>query len=73
MTAVPFAGAPGSCNGLAGGAAAAGFRAGADPDDPANNHRFFATNANGMIFEDTATLFAIMPEVGEPAAGHVLK
>jgi hypothetical protein len=55
------------------GAAGAAFKAAADPDDPANNTRYFATNANGMIFEDTATLFAVMPQVGEPAAGHMLK
>ena len=73
MSATPFPGAPGSCNGLAVGAAGAAFKAAADPDDPANNTRYFATNANAMIFEDTATLFAAMPEVGEPAVGHVLK
>ena len=44
-----------------------GFRAAADPTEP-TNLRFFATNANTMIFESTLpTLFAAMPEIGEPA------
>jgi type II secretory pathway pseudopilin PulG len=73
MSAVPFPPAPGTCNGLGVGVAGTGFKAGADPTDTTNNQRFFATNANGMIFEDTATLFAAMPEVGEPVLGHVLK
>jgi type II secretory pathway pseudopilin PulG len=73
MTATPYPGAPGSCNGLGGGAAGAGFKASADPVDTVNNSRYFATNANAMIFEDTSTLFAGMPEVGSPATGHVLK
>jgi type II secretory pathway pseudopilin PulG len=73
LSATPFPGAPGSCNGLAVGAAGAAFKAAADPVDAANNFRYFATNANALIFEDTATLFAAMPEVGEPAAGHMLK
>ena len=34
--------------------------------------RFFATNANGMIYEHTSSLFASMPEVGEPPVGHPL-
>lgn len=67
----PFSGAPPSCNGIAFGGTARGFKAGADPIEP-NNARFFATNANGQIFEHTSTLFAAMPEVGEPAPGHVL-
>jgi type II secretory pathway pseudopilin PulG len=73
MSATPFPGAPGSCNGLGGGAAGAGFKAAADPVDMVNNSRYFATNANAMIFEDTTTLFAGMPEVGSPPTGHVLK
>jgi hypothetical protein len=39
----------------------------------ANNPRHFASNANAVIWEDTASLFAAMPESGEPAAGHPLK
>lgn len=72
VEATPFAGAPGSCNGLGMGQAAQGFKAGADSLEPGGS-RFFATNANGQIFEHTSTLFAVMPETGEPAAGHPLQ
>ena len=71
MTATPFAGAPGSCNGLAPGAAGQGFVAGADPTDLPNT-RYFATNANNVIYEHNASLYATMPEVGAPLIGHVL-
>jgi len=70
--ATPFAGAPGSCNALPLGAAGQAFKAGADPAEP-QNQRFFATNANGQIFEHNASIFAAMPEVGEPPVGHVLR
>jgi type II secretory pathway pseudopilin PulG len=70
--ATAFGGAPPSCNGLVGGQAGQGFRAGADPVD-AQNPRHFATNANGAIYEDTSALYATMPEAGEPATGHVLR
>jgi len=72
MTASPFAPAPPSCNGLALGEAGRAFKAGADPVDPTVT-RFFATNANGQIYEDTASLYAGMPEAGVPAAGHILR
>ena len=72
LTSVPFAGAPASCNGLAAGAAGQGFKAGADPLLP-QYPRFFATNANATVFEDTSSLFGVMPEVGEPPSGHVLR
>jgi type II secretory pathway pseudopilin PulG len=71
VDAVGFAGAPPTCNGLAAGLAGQGFRAAADPDEP-TNPRFFATNANALIFEDVTSLFAAMPEVGEPPSGHPL-
>jgi type II secretory pathway pseudopilin PulG len=72
LTAQPFAAAPVSCNGIAAGAGGQAFKAAADPNEP-NNTRFFATNANAQIYEDTSTLFASMPEVGDPPSGHVLK
>jgi len=72
VEATPFAGAPGSCNGLAIGEAGQAFRAGADPSEPQNT-RFFATNANGQIFEHNASIFAAMPEVGEPPVGHLIR
>lgn len=72
LQASAFDGAPASCNGLAVGSAAQGFRAGADPTE-AGNPRYFAINASGYIFEDSSSLFDAMPEVGEPAAGHPLR
>jgi hypothetical protein len=72
VKATPFSGAPPSCNGIPAGGAGQAFKAGADPDE-AGNPRFFATNANGLIFEHTSSLLAVMPEVGEPAVGRPLK
>ena len=72
LTAEPYAGSPGTCNGLDPDAAGQGFRAGADPTQP-TNVRFFATNATNMIYEDIVTLFASMPEIGEPGSGHPLR
>lgn len=71
LDAAPFGGAPASCNGLDPGSDGQGFRAAADPTEP-TNLRFFSTNANAMIFESNSTLFAAMPEIGEPAFGHPL-
>jgi len=67
-----FPGAPPTCNGLGGGQSAQGFRSGADPVDPVNP-RFFSSNASGSIYEDNTSLFAAMPEVGQPAQGHPLR
>jgi len=72
MSAIAYGGAPPSCNGVAAGTAGQGFVAGADPDN-ASNFRFFATNANNVIYEHTASLFAAMPEIGSPMVGAPLK
>jgi type II secretory pathway pseudopilin PulG len=72
MTATAFAGAPASCNGLAPGGGGQAFVAGADPLEPTNT-RFFAINANNVIFENSTSLYAVMPEAGEPAVGQILK
>ena len=71
MTATPFGGAPATCNGLAGGLSGQGFRAAADPTEP-DNPRYYGTNADNVIYEHTATLFAVMPEVGPPPVGQIL-
>ena len=68
MDGTAYPGAPQTCNGVAAGDAAQGFAAAADPTDP-NNPRFFAVNSNNSIYEHTATLWGVMPENGEPAAG----
>jgi type II secretory pathway pseudopilin PulG len=68
----PFASAPASCNGLILGEAAQAFKASADPNE-IENKRYFATNADGQIFEHSATLSLLMPEVGEPPVGRILQ
>jgi type II secretory pathway pseudopilin PulG len=66
-TGVPAA--PPSCNGLAAGAGSPAYMATADMIAPSPVQRFFATNAQGVIYEHTATLNGIMPESGAPGAG----
>lgn len=68
----PWEGAPGSCNGLAVGQAAQGYKATADAVDGTNT-RYFAINVNGAIFEDTQSFATTMPEVGDPPSGHLLR
>lgn len=72
VDSTPYAGAPPTCNGLAMGETSQAWLAIADPSE-ADNFRHFATNVNGAIFEHNATLDGIMPEMGEPAAGHLLR
>jgi type II secretory pathway pseudopilin PulG len=72
MTASAYAGAPPSCNGLAAGSTGQGFVAGADPN-AGGNFRFFATNANSIIYENTTSLYASMPEIGSPLSGAPIK
>ena len=67
-----WSGAPGSCNGLAVGEAAQGWRAYADPTN-SENKRFFATNVNGAIWENNTSMSSLMPEAGDPSGGHLLK
>ena len=67
-----FPGAPGSCNGLAVGAAAQSWNAFADPTST-DNVRYFATNVNGSIWENNVTLNGALPEVGESPVGHLLR
>lgn len=73
VTGTPLAGAPGSCNGLAPGTTTPGYVATADPLDPTLIPRFFATNADGLIYEHTATLIGSMPEAGTPLVGEPIK
>lgn len=72
LTGTAYAGAPPTCNGVAAGDAAQGFKAAADPIEP-TNPRFFSTNANGSIYEDVSTLWAGTPETGPPLSGHLLR
>jgi prepilin-type N-terminal cleavage/methylation domain-containing protein len=72
MMGTPDPSAPATCNGLPAGAASKAFKAGADPGTP-TNYRYFATNAGATIYEDTASLYAGMPEMGIPLTGHTLE
>jgi type II secretory pathway pseudopilin PulG len=72
LSATGYPGAPPSCNGLASGEGGQGFKAAADPLEVTNS-RYFAVNANGQIWEDTASIFAAIPEVGESPQGHTLR
>jgi len=72
VAATAFDSAPVSCNGLPAGEGGQGFRAAADPTDR-DNERYFATNANNVIYESTSSLWAVVPEAGSPPSGHVLR
>ena len=71
MTAAPYPGSPGSCNGLGVGLAGQGFSAAADPTEP-SNPRYFGTNASNIIYEHISTLYASMPETGAPPVGQMI-
>ncbi len=70
LAGTPLGGAPASCNGLGAGAAAPAYAAVADPIGAVDSvSRYFGTNADGLIFQDSATLSLTMPESGSPPAG----
>ena len=73
MSGTSLAGAPASCNGLAPGRSAPGYRIIADPIDTVNTSRYFATNTDGILYEHTATLSGVMPESGIPPQGAPIK
>jgi hypothetical protein len=73
MAGVALPGAPGSCNGLAPGAASAGYAVVADPLDVTPPARFLGSNSDGVMWEDTASFMATMPESGAPPSGTPLK
>lgn len=68
LDGIPFAGSTPSCNGGRPGGQSRGYAAAADSIEP-GNLRFFAVNADGVIWEDTASLFAAMPEFGDSPSG----
>jgi type II secretory pathway pseudopilin PulG len=72
MYGTPFGAAPASCNGLAVGDTAQGYAATADPAYPPFK-RYFGINSHSTIYEDTASLDGVMPEMGEPPSGVLLK
>src|SRR6478735_193196 len=73
LAGTPLAGAPATCNGLGAGAAAPGYALVADSLDSVQNNRFFGSNADGVLYEHTASLAASMPESGPPPAGAPIK
>ena len=73
MTGTALPGAPASCNGLGPGEAAPGYAAFSDPLDAVGNPHFFATNADGTIYQHNATMNGIMPESGPPGVGTPVK
>jgi len=73
MTGTALSGAPASCNGLAPGEAAPGYAAFADPLDAVGNPHFYATNADGTIYQHSATMNGSMPESGPPSIGAPVK
>jgi type II secretory pathway pseudopilin PulG len=73
MDAVAFGGAPDTCNTLGAGTTGQAFRAAADPLDVVNNVRYFAINAGEVIWEDRSSLWATMPEAGDPPSGAPIK
>lgn len=72
LAGTPAPGAPATCNGLAGGSTAPAYAAVADPLDGAVG-RFFGTNSDGVIYEHSASLSAVMPETGAPPVGSPIK
>jgi type II secretory pathway pseudopilin PulG len=66
------ASAPETCNGVPTGESVQSFKAAADSAEPSNT-RFFATNSNGLLWENNVSMWATMPEVGEPATGHIFR
>jgi hypothetical protein len=72
MAGTSLAGAPATCNGLGAGQSAPGYAVVADQLDAAQG-RFFGSNADGIIYEHTASLGGSMPETGAPLAGSPIK
>jgi type II secretory pathway pseudopilin PulG len=73
MAGTGLAGAPASCNGLGAGSAATGYAIIGNPLDTTPPARYLGSNADGTIWEDTASFMATMPESGEPASGTPIK
>ncbi len=73
MAGTPLTGAPGSCNGLAPSAAATGYAIVAEPLDKTPPARYLGSNADGTLWEHTASLEPLMPETGAPSAGNPIK
>jgi type II secretory pathway pseudopilin PulG len=73
MTGTVLSGAPATCNGKPVGSTAPGYALIADPLDPVGNPLFYGSNADGTIYQHTATLAGLMPQSGRPSAGTPAK
>lgn len=71
IATTPVGGAPATCNGVGPGSTGAAYALVADP--LSGQGRFFGTNADGVIYEHTASLATTMPETGAPPQGHPVK
>jgi hypothetical protein len=70
MAGTALAGAPATCNGLGAGLSAPGYAIVADQlDAPPTGGKFYGSNADGVIYQHTASLGAVMPEAGGPNVG----
>ena len=69
LAATPLAGAPATCNGRAIGYTSPGYAVWADPLDSVGNPYFYGSNADGTIYQYTASLGATMPESGPSLVG----
>ena len=74
LAGTPAVAAPATCNGLGAGLTSAAYAVVADPLEAGGAiPRYFGTNADGVIYEHTATLSAVMPESGPPPMGAPIK
>jgi type II secretory pathway pseudopilin PulG len=74
LAGTPLSGAPATCNGLSAGMSSPGYAAVADPIDPSGSTgRYFGTNSDGLIYQDTSTLSTTMPETGGPPSGSPIQ
>lgn len=73
LTGTALPGAPPTCNGLGPGQTTPGYAVVADPIGTVATARHFATNADAILYEHTATLSGIMPESGTPLAGTAVR
>ena len=70
LAGTSLAGAPATCNGLGAGLAAPGYAVVADQIDASpTGGKFYGSNADGVIYQHTASLALLMPESGAPSSG----
>jgi type II secretory pathway pseudopilin PulG len=73
LSGTSLPGAPASCNGVAAGMGAPGYVVIADPTDSTANAHFYASNADGTIYEDSSSLGGAIPESGPSLRGTPIR